>query len=54
MVARKRMPMGRGYVLGGGVWRATRYAAVGARERLPWVEDTCFRAASGGHLEMLQ
>ena len=35
MGARERLPVGRTYVLGGGVWRAPRGAAVGARERLP-------------------
>ena len=35
MIARKRMPVGREDVLGGGEGRTPQYAAVGARERLP-------------------
>ena len=52
-VARGRLAVGPGHVLGGGVGRAPRGAAVGARERLPVGQDTC-SGGEGGHLEVLQ
>ena len=32
--------------------RKPRGAAVGTRERLPWDEQTCYWAATGGHLDV--
>ena len=54
-VTRGRHTVGQGHVLWGGKERAPRSAAVGAREHgCPWDEWTCFGAAEGGHLEVLQ
>ena len=52
--ARERLPVGREDVRGGGARREPRDAAVGARERMPVGRDTCWAAAIGGHLEVLQ
>eukprot|EP00230_Micromonas_polaris_P008967 CAMPEP_0117645366 /NCGR_PEP_ID=MMETSP0802-20121206/11508_1 /TAXON_ID=38833 /ORGANISM="Micromonas sp., Strain CCMP2099" /LENGTH=190 /DNA_ID=CAMNT_0005450733 /DNA_START=85 /DNA_END=655 /DNA_ORIENTATION=+ len=38
----------------GGVWRESRGAAVGTRERLPVGRGDMYVAAEGGHLEVLQ
>jgi len=53
--ARNRLPMKREDVLGGGVGREPRGAAVGARVNgCPWDEETCTMAARGGHLDVLK
>ena len=54
MVAGEGMPVDRGDVRVRGVGRPPRDPEVGARERLPWDEDTCMSAAEHGHLEVLK